>query len=390
MDTLELWEVHQNLSEIYGSNDLYESTKHSLIHGNFLFHMENNKQYASYVNSSGINAHSNKFKIEQIPLLPSGFFKAIDLNLNSCSSEQVIKTCTSSGTMGSISRVDRDEDTLSNFFSSVSSSFEIFYGLKRSGNHKVLVLGPSNEEAGNLWFSYVLSSMALQFETYFYETNGVFEYNKLINKIIELSSKSEEMLIIGPPFRIFDLSERIKEEYKQIPFYGNSYIISGGGWKIHSSRSVNRESYNETVRSAFGLEDNFRIRDSYNMVELNTVINECEFNLKHIPPWMDVIARDPRTNDILPDGNEGLLSFIDSSSLSYPCYILTEDYGVVSNDRCKCGNYGKRIEITKRMEKVEARGCALKMSNGSHVSEIPGTRYFDSQFRIQDNSYEND
>jgi len=98
--------------------------------------------------------------------------------------------------------------------------------------------------------------------------------------------------------------------------------------------------------------------------------------------WVDVVVRDPKTNEALPDGQVGILSLYDGSALSYPCFILSEDYGVAESGRCGCGRHGKRVRVIRRMEGMEARGCALKMAaitdeTKSNVSN----RFFKSFYR---------
>lgn len=84
----------------------------------------------------------------------------------------------------------------------------------------------------------------------------------------------------------------------------------------------------------------------------------------HLPDWTVAIARDPDTLKPLNYGEEGILSFIDTSANSYPCFILTEDFGAVyPGESCGCGVSGDYIVISRRVTKVESKGCALKMSN---------------------------
>ena len=121
------------------------------------------------------------------------------------------------------------------------------------------------------------------------------------------------------------------------------------------------------------------------MVELNSVVIECRCHQKHILPWMDVIAFDPKTNSPLYDGEEGILCFYDASSLSYPCFIMSEDYGKVYSQNCECGLVTKRFEITRRLNTVESRGCALKMAADiKHVDKNANTRFFKSYYRNKD------
>jgi len=371
--------IYQNLGQVLLDEKTYQDIQRDSIEKAFQFHVSNNINYKKYVESFNLENHGGEsFSLDKIPLIPSSFFKMQDMDLMSLPKDEIIKFCTSSGTQGNLSIVPRDEDTLLNFYSSIASAMPI-YDIERTGNHKVFILGPDTEEAGDLWFSYVLSSMSLSFQTEYLEKNGEFDFQKALKKISDAVENLNEILIIGPPFRILELCEYIKRVNGTLPLCANSYVISAGGWKNRQKEAIPRQKYQEIVKNTFEV-DSAAVRDSFNMVELNTVLNECKYHQKHVLPWMDVVARDPKTNKMLPDGEVGILAFYDSSSYSYPCFILGEDYGLTRTGRCKCGWIGKRIEIVRRMNRIESRGCALKMAADKKVDRN-STRYYKSFFR---------
>ena len=98
------------------------------------------------------------------------------------------------------------------------------------------------------------------------------------------------------------------------------------------------------------------------------------------------IARAANSSEILPNGTEGVLAFLDASASSYPNFVLSEDFGVVDEGRCGCGRYGQRLTITRRINRIESRGCALKMAiEKTGDSRQEGyTRYYASVFRNPD------
>lgn len=376
----ELVNIQLQLDEILKNRNLFKEVQQRTIKNSFEHHLANNKQYKDYVLSVNAGVIDNKkFEIEKIPLIPSSLFKKTNINMSS--EKNIIKYCTSSGTLGTKSIVPRDEGTLANFLSSISATFPIFLGLEREGNHKVFILGPSTEEAGDLWFSYVLSCMSLNYHTEFMEKNNNFDLNKTMNAICDAIDKSYEILIIAPPFRIVELADLICSTKRKIKLGRSSYIISAGGWKNRQQEAIENDEYIRKVRNAFDSETETFIRDSYNMVELNTVFNECEYGEKHVLPWIEVITRHPKTNHALKDDQVGILSFYDASALSYPGYILSEDFGFTYNGKCKCGRTAKRIKVIRRMNNVEARGCALKMALNINENDLSSNRFYKSYFR---------
>ena len=73
-----------------------------------------------------------------------------------------------------------------------------------------------------------------------------------------------------------------------------------------------------------------------------------------------MIVRDPRTFEKLDDGKEGVITFLDSSSNSYPAFVVTDDIGYVTNG-CDCGLNGQVFHYVRRVETVETKGCAMKL-----------------------------
>jgi long-chain-fatty-acid---luciferin-component ligase len=106
------------------------------------------------------------------------------------------------------------------------------------------------------------------------------------------------------------------------------------------------------------------------MVELNTVLFECDRHRLHIPPWLHVSARDPGTLDALPSGQTGVLAWLDPTAASYPAFLLSDDFGVVNDSACACGRSGESVAIVRRVRKVEARGCALKLDRAAQTVDV--------------------
>lgn len=374
-----------NYKSLMCQPELAEQVKTELINNTFQYHLKNNNEYKQYANRLGVN-DSSCLNLENIPLLPSSFFKGFNFSLNTVPDTTIIKNCTSSGTQGSLSIVPRDETTLMHFLSSIASSFPVLLQIDRTGNHRGVVLGPSTEEAGDLWFSYAMACLTLQVTTTVCEHNEIFDIDYSVNQIKYFLEKKHDLLIVGPPFRILDICEKIKNIKNFPPLTPRSFVISAGGWKSKQNKAINKIDFINIVSDAFQTKDHSQIRDCFNMVELNTIILECEHHHKHIPPWLSIQARDPKTNSLLKNGESGILAFLDATAVSYPCFILSEDIGTVSDLTCRCGRSGKVVNIERRMSRIEARGCALKMTAGNKnkAQKDSKDRYFESFYRNPD------
>jgi long-chain-fatty-acid---luciferin-component ligase len=272
----------------------------------------------------------------------------------------VVKVCTSSGTQGGKSRVHRDSTTLERFLGSIDRGVDLLLA-NRVVERRLFVLGPDTTEAADLWFSYVLSIVDLLYPTEFFVRDGVMRMDRFVAEIA--ADRSERPLVIGPPVLVKDAALRLRERGIRPGLDGrDGMVITAGGWKKFDDQALPRDEFTEVVADAFGLTDPTRIRDCYNAVELNTVLFECEHQAKHVPAWLHASARDPVTQRPLEPGQVGPLAFCDALPTSYPGFVLTDDLGSVSAEgACPCGRASRVLTISRRVESVEARGCALKM-----------------------------
>jgi long-chain-fatty-acid---luciferin-component ligase len=351
-----------------------------LVEAAYRHHLARNPTYRAYA-AAVLGRDPEDARLDEIPLLPSGLFKRTDLRLASVPEATIAKWCASSGTLGSRSVVPRDDDTLGHFLSSVSASLPALFDLERLGDHRGVVLGPDSETAGDLWFSYVIACITVMMEAEHFQRDGDFLVDEAALAIRTIIEGGKSPLVIGPPFRILQLAEHIEQIAHWPSFPDDAFVVSAGGWKNERGKAIGTNAFRARVAGAFRMRSESQIRDSFNMVELNSVINECSAHVKHAPPWLEVQSRDPKTNRVLPPGESGVLAFLDPSASSYPCFVLSEDVGTVTSGRCACGREGSMLHVERRLERVEARGCALRMAVGGAAAREPNARFFQSVFR---------
>lgn len=291
-----------------------------------------------------------------VPLLSSGLFKRRDVT---SAVEGTLRLCKSSGTRGAQSVVPRDRVTLERFVGTVLHGMREFLG--DSELREVLVLGPPPAEAGELWFSYVLTLVELLHDTSFLVRDGQLEADAAYRRL-EAFEPGAEPTIVAPPALLFDFLGWMEARDLTLDLSGrNAYVVTAGGWKRRHDESVDRDELTATIVARLGVEPG-HVRDVFNMVELNTVLFECELGHKHVPPWLVALARRPSDLGVAEPGEEGLLSFLDPTATSYPSFILSDDFGVVEHERCDCGRHGQTVAINRRLAAIEERGCGLKMA----------------------------
>jgi len=372
--------LHLHPDEVYADFARHQATRAALLRDSFAYHFAENERYRQFAIHAGVQP-GPELRLGEIPLLPSGLFKRSGVELLSTPASSIIKYCESSGTSGSVSVVPRDESTLSNFLGSISSIFPSFLQIERTGKQRGFVLGPSADDAGDLWFSYVISCVSLMMQTEFMERDGQIDMARTAQRVRAALAEDLDVVIIGPPFLILELSEHVAKQADWPRLSARSFVVSAGGWKSRQRESIDDVRYRQAVAERLKLPSESALRDIYNMVELNTVLPECERHQKHVPPWVDVLIRDAASNEPLADGETGIISFLDASSLSYPAFILSEDIGIVSENQCPCGRRGKTLKVLRRMSNIESRGCALKMAVGVGPRHAESGRFFQSFYR---------
>ena len=223
-------------------------------------------------------------------------------------------------------------------------------------------MGASSEEAADVWFSYVMSVTDMVFPTINYVRNDVFCVEECVEDILKYEQIYRDIVIIGAPVMLMNFYKYLDEHNIQFAFGDKVFIITAGGWKKFQHQSISKQELKDMTKKYFkGIQDG-RIRDAFNMVELNTVLPECKCGSKHVPLWVDAFIIDLENYKVAEREKEGLLVFLDASASSYPGFVMSGDLGRIRYvDDCPCGKKGVCIEITRRINTIESRGCAIKM-----------------------------
>jgi long-chain-fatty-acid---luciferin-component ligase len=290
-----------------------------------------------------------------VPLLPAGLFKRSADRIRTGTAAAI--DTTSSGTQGSISHVPRDDTTMQRFFASVAAATKELLDIEHAET-LVRNIGARVDETQHLWIAYVMAGVSVLHETEFFIRNGTLDFERLVSALAEDPTDAPS-LIVGPPPIVLDIAHRLQTS--PLPAHDRRFVITIGGWKRSEGERVRREVFDHEVVAAFGLQGADRVRDAFNMVELNTVIIECAEHRKHCPPWLYASARDPHTLRELHD-EPGLLGYVDPTPTSFPGAVLSEDFGWVDRDQtCPCGITGDVLRIERRVNRLESRGCAMKI-----------------------------
>ncbi len=351
---------------VFQADDLYtwdqatvEELQLRLITAAFEHHYTYNAAYRRYCERVGgaPSTFSSIADLARIPLITSTQFKLS--TVLSSPPESIVKTCVSSGTQGSISKIYRDETTLCRFLGSVQSSIE---QVLMVDDAYCLHLGPSQAEAQDLWFSYVMGATDLVFPTENYVVDGQFRPAALLERLHSVKQRYQHTLLIGAPVMFLHLIDYMVEHDLSVEGCERLMVVTAGGWKRFSGSAISRAEFEARLQTRLRGMQPQHFRDCFNMVELNTLVAECAHRVKHVPPWLHVLILDPQSLQPVAPGQMGLLAFLDPTPTSYPGFILTDDFArLTPAGACACGKHGPGIEIVRRVQKVESRGCALKI-----------------------------
>jgi len=184
---------------------------------------------------------------------------------------------------------------------------------------------------------------------------------KMLALLENLDKTGEQLYIVSPPFQLYSIMLKMKERGIKLNLgESDSFLLTGGGWKIFENRKISEQEFALMVEDTLGISPE-RYTDLYGMSEMNGGAVSCEGRYKHILPWIHPMVLDDNQGHLGYD-EWGRFAFLDPIANSYPGYIITGDR-VKLLERCPiCDKPGPVLEsdIT-RMAGAEAKGCANLM-----------------------------
>ncbi|UPQ77668.1 acyl transferase [Flavobacterium azooxidireducens] len=278
---------------------------------------------------------SNVKSIEEIPFLPIQFFKSHEIL---SSKDQIQETFTSSGTTGTLTSKHLVTD-VTFYEQSFRKAFSQLYG--NIEDYVVLALLPSYLERDGSSLIYMVNDLiegSNHPESGFYLNN----YDELIQKLIELDSSGQNVLLIGVTYALLDLVEKQTFQLK------NTIIMETGGMK-GKRKEIIREELHSILCNGFGVPT---IHSEYGMTELLSQAYSLGNGIFECPPWMSILIRD--TEDALTYvdyGKTGGINVIDLANVNSCSFIATQDLGK------KYPNHS--FEVLGRFDNSDIRGCNL-------------------------------
>jgi len=294
--------------------------------------------------------------LEALPFLPVRLFK--EFELLSVPHSEVVKTMTSSGTGGQLSRILLDKSTAALQIKVLAKIMADFIGPQRL---PMLVIDSRSTVSDRLRFS-ARTAGILGFSMFGREVEFALDDDMQLNlpRVQRFLEKYPDgpILLFGFTFMVWQhLVLALEEQVLSLPLE-RGVLIHGGGWKQMLAQAVDSSVFKARLGRVAGLS---RVHNYYGMVEqTGSIFMECEAGHLHASSFSEVIIRDPQDFSPLGPGQVGLIEVLSVIPRSYPGHILlSEDLGEWGGeDDCPCGRLGRHFKVHGRIQQAEVRGCS--------------------------------
>ena len=317
-------------------------------------HQKHCQEYAQLLQSFGYSDKEYN-SLEEFFALPVRLFKHYELK----STDEVIKTLTSSGTTSSsVSKIFLDKPTAMLQTKALIKIMQDFLSKERL---PMLILDTkailkdrkkfSARAAGVMGLSNFGRKHIYAFDE---------DMNLDIDAILKFQEdyKGERVLLFGFTFMVWKYFYKELKKHNLKLSLDKGILFHSGGWKKLQDEAVSDKTFNKAITEQTGIK---KIHNFYGMVEqVGSIFVSCEHGYLHTPNFADILVRDPLTLKPLSFGEEGIIELLSIIPKSYPGHILlSEDRGIIiGEDDCKCGKRGKYFQVLGRIKEAESRGCS--------------------------------
>ncbi len=321
-------------------------------------------EFAGFLHAKGLTEDASPVP-EDIPPLLVTIFK--EHRLISIPDSKIKIELTSSGTGGQRSAIVLDKRSYDRILRVVDAIFGSLGLVNREETADYLCFTYDPRVAKNVGTAFsdkILTGLTRR-GTVFYairwnEATGTFEFDlgMTVRRLLTFAGRGRAVRILGFPAYLWQVCDELESRGKRLTLGERSFVITGGGWKIHKDREVTKDLFKKRVSEVLGLPER-NIRDSFGMVEHGIPYVDCEHGRLHVPVFARAQVVDPETLKPLPDGEPGLLHLMTPYLSSYPSIsLLTTDRARLAGD-CPCGRSGKTLEILGRAGVAKHKGCAI-------------------------------
>jgi len=192
-----------------------------------------------------------------------------------------------------------------------------------------------------------------------YTNNGYkLDLENIKKRLIKFSKGKIPVRTAGFPAYTYFLLKQMKEEGIRLKLPKGSLLSIGGGWKQFYAEKVEKDDFYKLVYEVLGIEER-NIVEYFGAVEHPILYADCIHHHFHIPKYSKVIIRDVNTLEPVGYNKIGLVNLITPLNDATPILsILTDDLGILHDDKCPCGNDSPYLEIVGRVGAQGIVTCA--------------------------------
>lgn len=329
------------------------------------WHLRNCPDFRAFMRESGLPGDVKDMVPEEIPPLLVTIFK--EFRLISVPESQVKIELTSSGTGGRKSAIVLDNRSYRRIQKIVTNIFASLGMVDHAQKVNYLCFTYDPHKAGNVGTAFsdkMLTGLTARRSVFYAirwsEEVGDFEFDldATVKKLIEFDKRPEPVRILGFPAYLWQVCNRLEEKGLKLKLGKDSFIITGGGWKMHKDQEVTKDIFKDRVEKILGMPGK-NIRDLFGMVEHGIPYVDCECGRLHVPIYARVRVVDPETFQDQGVGKPGLLQLMTPYLSSYPSIsLLTTDIGIIE-EGCPCGRQGQTFKVVGRAGLAKHKGCAI-------------------------------
>lgn len=338
----------------------------SAVREELTHHYEHCAPFQKWCRKQGFDPQDEVQDLAAVPFLPANVFKR--MTLRSVPDEQVVRVLASSGTSSQIpARVTLDAMTRNRQIRSLAAILTHLLGGKRRP-FVILDAPPKTGAESSRELSARAAGMrgfliaATTKDHVLHDDAGALtlDVEKMMGTIDRLKASGKPFCFLGYTYILYQYVVRpLREKGVHLELPGNVHILHFGGWKKLRQQAVDKPTLNAHTAELFGVPQTC-ICDIYGFTEqLGVVYPDDADGIKRAPTYAEVFVRDPRTLELAPDGETGLLEFVCPLPHGYPgIAVLLDDMGrIATRQPGSSGITGTGFEVVGRAEAAEARGC---------------------------------
>lgn len=298
----------------------------------------------------------------RLPFLPTLYFKRH--KMFSVSEKKLLIKATSSGTSGLKSEIGFDFFSLINGLNMVINVTRFHHLLSlKPVNYLIFGYEPTSENKtaiSKTAFGFTFFAPALSRSYAIRKTKEGYKLDleHMKEALIKFSKSKTPIRTIGFPAYTYFLLKKMKDEGIFLKMPKGSMVTLGGGWKQFYTQKVDKEDFYKLVEEVLGIKEDYII-EFFGAVEHPILYTDCREHHFHIPAYSRIIIRHPDTFEPVADGMPGIINLLTPMVRSVPLLsIMTDDIGIIHNEKCPCGEPSPWLEIIGRVGIKDIITCA--------------------------------